>query len=114
LRRTKWEAKDIAKQRIRILFEMADSMFHVKPELAHRYVELARRIAMRCRVRIPRYLRRRFCHKCGKFLRPGVNARIRLAKRRSPHVVITCFECGKITRIPYHVKKRAKSRAHKP
>ncbi|MCS7140438.1 MAG: ribonuclease P [Candidatus Nezhaarchaeota archaeon] len=89
----------IALERIRILFEMADKMFHVDPMLSHRYVMLARRIAMRCRVRIPRDLRRRFCHYCYKFLKLGVNCRVRLAKKREPHIAITCLECGNTMRL---------------
>lgn len=98
-KRQRLEVKIIALERIRRLFEMADYIFHVNPNLSHRYVELARKIAMRCKIRIPRDLRRRFCHRCYKFLRPGVNCRIRLAKRREPHIVITCLECGNIMRL---------------
>ncbi|RLF13024.1 MAG: ribonuclease P [Thermoprotei archaeon] len=93
------EIRRIALERIKRLFEMADAMFNVDPSLSHRYVELARKISMRCRVRIPRDLRRRFCHRCYKFLRPGVNCRVRLAKRREPHVAITCLECGNVMRL---------------
>lgn len=98
-KRQKIEIKKIALERIRRLFNMADYVFHINPVLSHRYVELSRRIAMRCKVRIPRDLRRRFCHRCYKFLKPGVNCRIRLAKRREPHIVITCLECGNIVRL---------------
>ncbi|MDI9619677.1 MAG: ribonuclease P [Candidatus Nezhaarchaeota archaeon] len=98
-RRQRVEVRRIALERIDRLFEAADEVFHVDPVLSHRYVELARRISMRCRVRIPRYLRRRFCHYCYKFLRPGVNCRVRVAKRREPHVAVTCLECGKTMRL---------------
>ncbi|RLF09035.1 MAG: ribonuclease P [Thermoprotei archaeon] len=94
------EVRDIALQRIWRLFKLAEEIHARSPELADRYVELARRIAMRCRLRIPRPLRRCFCHRCGRFLVPGVNCRVRLAKRRSPHVAITCLSCGHIHRIP--------------
>ncbi len=105
-KRQKAEIKAIAIERIRRLFEMADYMFHIDPELSNRYVELARRIAMRCRVRIPRDLRRRFCHNCYKFLVPGVNCRVRIAKRREPHVAITCLECGNVMRLNLRGLKR--------
>ncbi|MHC1601397.1 MAG: ribonuclease P protein component 4 [Candidatus Nezhaarchaeales archaeon] len=104
------EIKKIALERIRRLFEMADYMFHVDPALSHRYVELARKISMRCKVRIPRDLRRRFCHYCYKFLRPGVNCRVRLAKRREPHVAITCLECGNVMRLNLRGLRREKRR----
>ena len=100
-RREEAEVRDIARQRVRWLFELADRVFERDPALADRYVELARLIAMRVRVRIPRDLRRRFCHNCGCLLKPGVNCRVRLAKRRSPHLAITCLRCGYVHRIPY-------------
>jgi len=83
---------------INALFKRADEVFKEKPELADRYAQLARRIAMRCRVRIPRKWKRRYCKKCQKFLKPGVNARIRLRNKR---IIITCLECGNKVRIPY-------------
>lgn len=98
LRRRKVE--DLALQRIVRLFEAASEVYHRCPEVADRYVELARRISMRCRVRIPKPLRRRFCHNCYCFLVPGANCRVRLSPRRSPHVVVTCLKCGYIHRIP--------------
>lgn len=92
--------KDIAVQRINILFTLAERMFFSHPELAQRYVDLARRIGMRCKVRIPRKWRRRFCRKCGSFLWPGVNCRVRIRQNRFPHIVITCLKCGSQRRIP--------------
>lgn len=94
------ETRDLALQRIVKLFEMADEVYRRYPKMADRYVELARKISMRCRVRIPRPLRRRFCHSCGGFLVPGANCRVRLSPRRSPHVAITCLRCGHVHRIP--------------
>ncbi len=93
--------RDIALQRIDRLFRLAESVFHFDPELADRYVLLARRISMRCRVRIPRRWRRCFCHYCYSFLWPGVNCRVRIRSNRMPHIVITCFKCGRQMRIPF-------------
>jgi RNase P subunit RPR2 len=31
---------------------------------------------------------------------PGVNCRIRIQQRRESHMVITCLNCGGISRIP--------------
>lgn len=92
--------RDIALQRIIRLFELAEKTFSENPSLSNRYVKLARLIAMKTRVRIPRELRRKFCHNCGCFLKVGVNCRVRLAERRSPHVAITCLSCGQTHRIP--------------
>jgi len=94
------EVKDIALQRVWRLFELAEEVHQRSPELADRYVDLARRVAMRCRVRLPRPLRRRFCHRCGRFLVPGVNCRVRLTGGGSSHVAVTCLSCGHVHRIP--------------
>ena len=65
---------------------------------AREYVRLARRIAERHRLRLPREFRRFTCDACDAFLVPGANARVRLQPGR---VVITCEECGEIARYPH-------------
>ncbi len=94
--------KDIARQRIARLLRFADEVVSINPEIARGCVEEALAIAKRCRVRIPRSWRRRICKKCHSLLKPGVNCRVRLRKRRSPHLAITCLNCGYIAR--YHYK----------
>jgi ribonuclease P protein subunit RPR2 len=66
-------------------------------ERAREYVRLARRIAERHRLRLPRHFRRFTCDRCDAYLRPGNNARVRL---QSGKVVVAC-ECGEIARYPY-------------
>jgi ribonuclease P protein subunit RPR2 len=84
---------------INALFKEAERVFNESPERADRYAQIARRISLRCKVRIPRKWKRRYCKKCHKFLRPGVNARVRL---RNKKIVITCLECNNRVRIPYY------------
>lgn len=96
---------DIARQRMELLFEMANKVFSEDPSLAQRYIDLIRKISMRCRVRIPRYIKRRICKHCGAFLVPGVNCRVRLRNNRYPHITITCFSCKRQMRYPYKVKR---------
>ena len=97
----------IAKQRVRILLDKADAVFNTNKSLANRYVTLARKIAMKFKTRIPSALKRRFCPHCYKFLRPGVNARVRLTKSK---VVYYCGECKHFWRMPYLKEQRAKQR----
>ncbi|HLC70662.1 MAG TPA: ribonuclease P protein component 4 [Candidatus Nanoarchaeia archaeon] len=89
--------KEIAKERVDILFGQAEKMFSSDKTLANRYVHLARKIAMKVKLRIPRELKRRYCKFCYSYLRPGVNSRSRI---RDGKVVISCFECKKFMRIP--------------
>ena len=81
----------VAKERIRLLFTRARDAFRDHPERSNRYIALARRIAMRQRVRIDRELRRQFCHHCYAFLVPGRNMRVRVHRG---NVVVTCGICN--------------------
>jgi len=94
---------DMAEQRIKKLFELAEKAYPSRPDLANRYVDIARRICMRHRVSMPRELKRRMCKKCGAFLVPGENSRVRLDGK---NVVITCLQCGTIKRYPYKRNKQ--------
>lgn len=95
--------KEIARERITTLFQQAQETFPEHPQLAHRYVELARKIAMKVNGRLPPQYKRKFCKYCYHFLMPGFNARIRT---REGKVVITCWDCRKITRIPFTKRKK--------
>lgn len=100
------ETTKIALERIRILFDQAEQTFPEDSQLAQRYVDLARRIAMRTRTHLPRDLRRRICRKCKAYLVPGATSRTRIRQRREPHVATTCLSCGHTTRIPIKEKKK--------
>jgi len=94
------ETKQVALERIRILFRLAREAIHENPELAQRYVKIARRIAMGTKLRLPQEYRRMVCRHCKSFILPGVNCRVRIQSRREPHVVVTCLNCGGHMRIP--------------
>jgi len=102
--------KRLAMQRIQTLFRLAKETFNEKPSLAQRYVDTARKIAMAAKVRLPRKYKRQVCKHCKSFILPGVNCRVRIKQQREPHVVITCLNCGKQTRLPMK-KEEEKSRA---
>jgi ribonuclease P protein subunit RPR2 len=93
----KRKQKQIARERINQLFVQADTIFKENKSLANRYVTLARKIAMKVKVRMPVNLKRKFCKHCYKYLRSGVNSRARI---RNGKVVISCLECKKFMRIP--------------
>jgi len=95
----------IALRRIRRLFQLALEVVREEPELADRYVEIARRIAMRARVRMPREFKRLICKGCKRFIVPGLTCRVRLQPRREPHIAITCLRCGHVFRMPIKGRK---------
>lgn len=98
-------AERIALRRVHALFRLAREVIHEDPQLAQRYVETARRVAMRTRMRLPAEYRRQVCRHCKRFILPGVNCRVRTRAGREPHVAVTCLECGGETRIP--LRRRA-------
>ncbi|MDR0373392.1 MAG: ribonuclease P [Nitrososphaerota archaeon] len=96
--------KQIARQRIEILFGQAKKTAGSNPQLAAVYVEFARRIAMAARIRLPLEFRRETCRECNALFIHGVNCRVRVKQKREPHVVVTCLNCGNQTR--YMLRKR--------
>jgi ribonuclease P protein subunit RPR2 len=100
--------KQIAKQRIQTLFHQAEEARKGNPQLASRYVELARKIAMAAKIRLPPEYKRRICRNCNTLLVPGENCRVRIKQRREPHVAVTCLACGHQTRVLLKKKKGEK------
>ena len=91
-------AKQIAKQRIQILFEQAKQVRKTQPKLAMQYVESARKIAMATKLSLPIELKLETCRKCNALLVLGYNSRVRIRQKREPHIVKTCLSCGNQTR----------------
>lgn len=83
-----------ARREIERLFELAKEA--ETQERADRYVDLARRTAMRHQLRVPKGLKRLFCKKCGSFFR-GDNVRTRIHDGK---LIQTCQRCNHIQRLP--------------
>ena len=99
-----WQ-QNIGRERIVRLFSLAEKEFSAHPQRSHRYVQLARKIAMRYNIRLPPQLKSRYCRKCYKYLKPGINSRVRTNKRQQA-VITTCLECGHVMRHPYRKEKK--------
>lgn len=82
---------DIAAERIAILFEEAEKEFAAHPERADAHARAAKRIALKYNVRLPRALKEKLCKKCGKFLKKGANAKVRLS---GGCLTVICASCG--------------------
>ena len=102
-----WQ-RDLAKERIVILFEQAEERYTEEPALSHRYIRLARRIQMRYKVRFTPEQRRRICKGCRHFLKLGRNCRVRLTKSKASY---TCLDCGHVMRYPYLREQKARRKA---
>ena len=96
--------KEIALERIKILFEEAKLAFKEDPALSNRYVHLARKLAMRYKIRIPKEFKRKYCKHCYSYLKPPYNARVRIQNKK---VVYTCYNCRKFMRFPLIKKKKS-------
>ena len=85
--------------RIRHLFNEAHEVRITDPSSASRYVFLARKLAAKAKVRIPRELKRQFCKQCNTLFIPGKNYTVRTTGKT---ISYTCKVCKKITRIGYN------------
>jgi ribonuclease P protein subunit RPR2 len=101
--------KEIAKERIEILFNLAKKVFDFNPELANRYIQLIRKIGMKARVKIPLEYKLFICKKCDSFLVPGKNCRVRIKSEKGTKVTFTCLNCNSIKRYPIVKEKKFKS-----
>ncbi|RLI96685.1 MAG: ribonuclease P [Candidatus Aenigmatarchaeota archaeon] len=97
MKRSPAKEKKIGKERIERLFKLAAEDFHEHPERADRKVELARKIAMRYNIRLPRDLKRKYCKKCYKYLEPNVNC---IVKKRPGYTTVKCLLCGNVSKYP--------------
>ncbi|MBS3110092.1 ribonuclease P [Candidatus Woesearchaeota archaeon] len=102
--------RKIALERIIILFGEAKNIFSYDPKLSDRYVFLARKIAMKYKVRLPNELKRKFCRRCHSFFMPGKNCRIRTHEGK---VVYFCMKCKNIMRFPYVKERKARRKTRK-
>ncbi len=100
--------KQIARQRVQILFEQAKQVCKTNPQLAMHYIKSARKIAMAAKIRLPVEFKRETCKNCNALLVHGYNCRVRIKPNREPHVVMTCLNCGNSTRIMLSKKKEQK------
>lgn len=88
------EVKELAEARIRKLFALAKEEAGARPELAIRYVKLARELARKTQTRIPPVLKRGFCKKC---MAPfTTKSRVRTKKG---FLAYTCAGCGEKRRF---------------
>lgn len=92
--RNQKQMKQIARERIQVLFQQASKA--KTQALANRYVNLARKIQMKARIRMPKELKRKFCKHCYNYFK-SKNYRVRTKNQK---IVYTCIKCKKYSRFP--------------
>ena len=85
--------KQIATRRIEILFNNALSNAKNNPRLAEKQAEIAKKISMKFKIKMPFEVSSSFCKKCKKFIPPGVRSKIRLGSKPKS-IRITCSYCN--------------------
>lgn len=95
---TKEKFKNQILSRIQHLFDEAEAIKNKKPELAQRYVFIARKLSQRAKVKIPKIFKRRFCKHCSAYFIPGKNYRVRTTGKT---ITYTCKTCNKWMRFGY-------------
>jgi ribonuclease P protein subunit RPR2 len=93
----------IALERIHTLIRLAKENLKINPKRSARYILLARKIAMKANLHVPKDLKKMFCKNCNTVLIPSLTLRVRL-KRKKKRLVYTCLKCGKVVRNPFGKK----------
>ena len=93
------EKAKIAQERIKILLDLAKKELKKHPKRSRRYVELARKIGLRCNVRLTKDQKEKFCKKCNQFLIPKKTSEVKLDPQKKLKK-IKCLNCGYVFKKP--------------
>ncbi len=96
--------QEIARERIHLLLNLADECA-LSGDLQHagRYASKARKIGMRYNVNMPKGFKFKYCRKCGAYLLPSRNVRVRLTGKR---LTYQCTHCGYFYRMPIGERRK--------
>ena len=86
--------KEIATQRILILFENAVSNASKNPRLAERQAQIARKITMPFKIKMTWQILTSLCKKCKKFIVPTISSKVRVGRTSVKSIRITCYFCN--------------------
>ena len=85
--------KDIATRRIQVLFNNALLNAKNNPGLAERQAQIAKKISMKFKIKMPFEVSSSFCKNCKKFIAPGIASKVRLGNKPKS-IRITCTYCN--------------------
>ncbi len=97
-KKPEWQIK-IAKERIKILFKLAEESLEKYPMRSIRYVELARKIGTRYNIRFSREMKNTFCKNCNILLYVGKTSK-EIESKIPEFRIIKCLNCEKTKKIP--------------
>ena len=85
--------KDIATRRIQVLFNNALLNAKNNPGLAEQQAQIAKKISMKFKIKMPFEASSSFCKNCKKFIAPGIASKVRLGNKPKS-IRITCMYCN--------------------
>ena len=99
-KKVKQARKEIARERIRLLLDMAKEVRDKDPGLSRRYVQIVERIRKRFNIRRTDEMKRAYCKRCLTYWTVGKTVKIRYDKKNKFKLYI-CQVCGKVYKYPY-------------
>ncbi len=99
--------REIAAERIRILYDLAVARAGKDVALSTEYVKTLRRMSAHYKVGIPEDIKDRICKRCNLVLIPGLTAGVRLASSKG-YVVYSCNRCRGENHIFYKPVRAAR------
>ena len=89
----------IALERIYRLFELAEKMNETKNDkYVKRYLTLAKRLSEKCRVSVPKELKKKYCKKCF-----SLNI---IQTKKDPFLIVKCNDCKYEKKYSFIDKKK--------
>ncbi|HOP09255.1 MAG TPA: lipoate protein ligase C-terminal domain-containing protein [Candidatus Methanofastidiosa archaeon] len=101
-KRVKHQRKRIASRHVERMLELSLDNLDERPERSRRYVQIARDMIRKHKVKLAPEQKGLFCKKCNTPLVPGRTSRVRT---RSGMVSTTCLHCGNVRRHPFRKEK---------
>ncbi len=90
----------IAKERIEILFGLAEKAAQSDAELSSSYVSILEKISTHYKVGLPSEIKNRLCKKCSLVLIPGLNCDVVIGSSKG-FIIYRCKKCGLERHIRY-------------
>jgi|BEDMetMinimDraft_1075159.scaffolds.fasta_scaffold02898_2 ribonuclease P protein subunit RPR2 len=91
--------KDLARQRIKMLFDLAIKNYKYDREFSSNCIRIAYKIKKKFNIRLPKNLRSLYCKKCYNLLIPPDGVKIRIhGKGKKIKIVKICNVCNRIIR----------------
>ena len=94
----------VVKERVDLLFKLAEENIKKHPERSKRYISLARKLSTRYNFRLNKKIKNSFCKKCDSLFIPGHNVMVKLNSRKG--IIEYHCKCGEIKSI--HFNRKAK------